>query len=372
MRRVEDINESGDKTYQWQKTPGQRSDWPFCFTGETLVKTYKGDIPIKDIKVGDFVLTRYGYKRVVWSGMTQRDADVVKINTNEGNVICTRDHKFYTQRGFDKVNVGDTIYLCKRNTYTLMDTTLSDTQTPPKEHIGSISAPQSKNIKLCCIDIFMQKNTGKFLKDLLSTIKTKIRWITHWIIYVSCQRQNTKHCMENCCGKKQMLSRKEKCKRKCLQIKTGIGIVRKLAEKPCPSELKSKCLKKDSSFVQNVVKKQKSSKIAEQDFVHKNAKEDYIDENGMKNTPDILRTTIVNGILKIGKRNVYDIEVEDAHEFFANDFLVHNCMVFWRVGMGYFMEDKVTFADPSNPDFAFRGMEVDDNNLTRFNPRLIF
>ena len=88
MRRVEDINESGDKTYQWQKTPGQRSDWPFCFTGETLVKTYKGDIPIKDIKVGDFVLTRYGYKRVVWSGMTQRDADVVKITQTKAMLFA--------------------------------------------------------------------------------------------------------------------------------------------------------------------------------------------------------------------------------------------------------------------------------------------
>jgi ribosomal protein L24E len=30
MRRVEEVDDKGDKTYEWQKTPGQRSDYPFC------------------------------------------------------------------------------------------------------------------------------------------------------------------------------------------------------------------------------------------------------------------------------------------------------------------------------------------------------
>lgn len=47
--------------------------------------------------------------------------------------------------------------------------------------------------------------------------------------------------------------------------------------------------------------------------------------------------------------------------------------VFWRVGMGYFMDDKVSFVDPKgNDEWAQRGMEVDDNNLTHFNPRVVF
>ena len=48
-------------------------------------------------------------------------------------------------------------------------------------------------------------------------------------------------------------------------------------------------------------------------------------------------------------------------------------MVFWRVGMGYFMDDKVSFIDPAGADtFAQEGMEVDINGTTRFNPRIIF
>lgn len=46
--------------------------------------------------------------------------------------------------------------------------------------------------------------------------------------------------------------------------------------------------------------------------------------------------------------------------------------VFWRVGMGYFMEEEVKFIDASNDSFAQEGMEVDVEGNTRFNPRIIF
>ena len=36
-----------------------------CFKGDTLIMTSEGEKPIKDVKVGDYVLTRKGYRKVV-------------------------------------------------------------------------------------------------------------------------------------------------------------------------------------------------------------------------------------------------------------------------------------------------------------------
>jgi ribosomal protein L24E len=45
---------------------------------------------------------------------------------------------------------------------------------------------------------------------------------------------------------------------------------------------------------------------------------------------------------------------------------------FWRVGMGRFMDEKVSFVDPSRDSFAQEGMDVLPDNTTMFNPRIIF
>lgn len=38
-----------------------------------------------------------------------------------------------------------------------------------------------------------------------------------------------------------------------------------------------------------------------------------------------VRTAKVKSIKYIGKEDVYNLEVEDTHNFFANDIVVHNC-----------------------------------------------
>lgn len=46
--------------------------------------------------------------------------------------------------------------------------------------------------------------------------------------------------------------------------------------------------------------------------------------------------------------------------------------VFWRVGMSRFLEESVSFVDASQDSFAFEGMEIDLQGMTKFNPRVIF
>lgn len=64
-----------------------------CFKGETLVTTDKGDKPIEEIKEGDLVLTRKGFKKVTHSWCSG-EKDCISVNVEGTEIICTPDHRF--------------------------------------------------------------------------------------------------------------------------------------------------------------------------------------------------------------------------------------------------------------------------------------
>jgi len=75
-----------------------------CFVGSTLITTINGKKQIKDIIVGDLVLTRNGYKKVLkkWENGKKQ---IYKLKTNTGiEINLTLGHKIFTlNRGFVKV-----------------------------------------------------------------------------------------------------------------------------------------------------------------------------------------------------------------------------------------------------------------------------
>lgn len=73
---------------------GEHDD--MCFQADTLVLTSDGNRPIQDIKVGDLVLTRYGYQPVI--ATMHRQANVI---TRYG-ITGTPDHPFITPTGIVK------------------------------------------------------------------------------------------------------------------------------------------------------------------------------------------------------------------------------------------------------------------------------
>ena len=77
----------------------------FCFTGDTLIKTTNGEKKIKDIGIGDKVLTFNHSQCII------EEKEVVRTNNhldsiyrlefdNGKTVECTGNHKFYTNRGY--------------------------------------------------------------------------------------------------------------------------------------------------------------------------------------------------------------------------------------------------------------------------------
>ena len=84
-----------------------KKKWPFdcvivdeCFVGDTEVLTPSGPLPIKNISVGDLVITSAGVNKVsrVFKKETTR---LVRVTLNDGTKIeCTPEHPFATELGW--------------------------------------------------------------------------------------------------------------------------------------------------------------------------------------------------------------------------------------------------------------------------------
>ena len=80
-------------------------DWGFaCLSGDALITTDKGDIPIKDIKEGDLVLTREGYRKVIHTQCNgQKEVYAVDFGNNI-HMVVTADHRIFTSDGWKRVD----------------------------------------------------------------------------------------------------------------------------------------------------------------------------------------------------------------------------------------------------------------------------
>jgi intein/homing endonuclease len=68
---------------------------------DTLITCIDGEKKIKDVCVGDYVLTRQGYKKVLWAGITKRNAKTSVLYAGGNKLIATPDHRVYSiERGW--------------------------------------------------------------------------------------------------------------------------------------------------------------------------------------------------------------------------------------------------------------------------------
>jgi len=89
-----------------------------CFIEGTMITTASGLRPIENVCVGEMVLTRAGYRRVLNSGLTNAFAGVFEMNLSNGeSLIGTANHPIFTlQKGFlplDTCADYDILYLCE-------------------------------------------------------------------------------------------------------------------------------------------------------------------------------------------------------------------------------------------------------------------
>lgn len=89
-------------------------DWSShgCFVGETAISTIRGERAIKDIKVGDFVLTPNGYRKVLKTFVYDAH-ELLEVHTTSSKFQCTPNHKIFAGKGLvyaDTLRYNDIVY----------------------------------------------------------------------------------------------------------------------------------------------------------------------------------------------------------------------------------------------------------------------
>lgn len=267
-----------------------------CFVAGTRILTSKGEVPIEQIKVGDLVMTRSGYKEVLASGMTGKKKVITKLG-----LTGTPNHPVFTTSGIkrlDALSASDIIYVWKKNTSTITEQSIQDTQNQVNDTCRSTFGQVVEKIENLFIHKFGETPLGRFLRDMKSIIEMATPSITKLVTWNFYPNQHTPAYT----GKKMTEEEKHQFLGtwKSLENKQGYGI-RVMTQKNSIVELPNS-LGKISQLIQQFVK-----------FVGKNIKHFF--QAGQKIAPANAKTEV----------EVYNLTVDGCHEFIANGILVHNC-----------------------------------------------
>ena len=303
-----------------------------CFVGETIITTNKGLKRIDEIQINDYVLTLNGYQKVLLkhcNGLKQVNKYSIQSDTFLLSLTCTKEHLIKTSQGWKQIQIlkkGMKVYLIKSST---------------GKNITYIKTKGIflKELKECTLR-FGNFITVKFLKIIMFIIKMAIQGITIFQTLNALKRQNIYQNTEN----KGLLIIKNGLKifrKKELQLHqnginqprglNGIGntqIIVALDNKHTAKEVAlfvQKYLLKIVAmlnFVQTNVS-QHIEEIQELTILKKNVW--YANQNLLE-VNMIEQNVVAVNVVQLQERLVYDLTVENNHEYFANGVLVHNCM----------------------------------------------
>jgi hypothetical protein len=209
-----------------------------------------------------------------------------------------------------------------------MESNLEDTRMQ-NEELNKFISFQVQVLNQKVLDVYIKKYgkvfMEKYQKDLLYTIKTIIHLIMNYLTWNVSKEENIKVITSQTLGKMKNIKRsklielEKELQKELLDLKNGI---KPKKGKRLQKEMLNFLLQELNLFVWSVPNHLLQQVSQEENFVVKNVQENGTHENGEKN---ILTTTLVTIKPLKEERDVYNLFVEDTHEYYANGILVHNC-----------------------------------------------
>lgn len=324
-----------------------------CFVGDTMVTTDHGEVPIKDIKIGDRVLTRFGFSEVYNSLCTSRNTRYFFVTLCDKTLRCTYDHPIYTSRGFIpayQLKVGDEIVTIKNGKQCnekLQHTTVLSSIVILKQNVIAIGDTLRAGLKLTArckrfhsTATFGLWSVAQFPKAIMFITLMAITAITQSATWLCCWVLSTLSTMARICPKS-----KRKCtdsNSKQSETKQPSGTTPRKGASGILKTLRNKWRDLSSRLtLANAVAKSSEvvlRKVARSAGIIAN--QNGADSKGSTTWSVFVQSVALNLLsiatqsrsivaghvgLSIAERcEVYDISV-DAAEFFADGILVHNC-----------------------------------------------
>ena len=320
-----------------------------CIEGNVCIDTIKGKVRMKNLKEGDYVLTRKGYKKVLrkvckGSKMVQEfnnglvaTPDHVAI-TPEGEVELCKAQKFYylKEQSIESLKEKRKALLRLLKLKKLYLTEENTTETQKAQLCAHIISGMGKEL---CIEIFINTILERLQKEIRYTTKTDImitdlKYLSHLLsknILKHITRKEVVYTVKKVLQNLQniiLLSKEEKRMEEFQKLlgKTEHTIVLLFALIVAKSlRLKLRQQNDVQSVNINGIFSEKERLIkAWKDTVQcvENLLQEQVQLHIAQNTEIIGKDLAIK---ERGIQKVYDIEVEGCHEFYANGILVHNC-----------------------------------------------
>jgi tape measure domain-containing protein len=161
--------------YLWGGT-GPRYD---CIAEGTLVATLRGDVPIENVTIEDWVLTRAGYRRVLRAWLVREDAPLTEIEVDGRWLRGTADHRVWTEnRGWaalETITRYDTLVSCHAAKRSFSTGTLTSAIRTP---LGLLTGPTSSGPETACIARSGASTTARSPRGTRCTTPTTTRTTT--------------------------------------------------------------------------------------------------------------------------------------------------------------------------------------------------
>lgn len=321
-----------------------------CFVAGTLISTLSGDVPIEQVKIGDFVLSRSGFRKVNDVAMTNLAADLWRLETIDGrSVTGTKNHPIWANNSFlplDVLKYGDKLTVCEKQSFSTASNT-TDIQTLKNKRIGIISQPIPSGSRILdyCTGTFGFSTMDQYLKGARFTTSISTVLTTTYRIFDALRRKNTTKYMQ--IEEYRVLKSNASILRESDLLPQNGTEARKALHGTLNMENTSLPYGKNERQSKEVVNGAKKNTNVSRQEVMKNfaqinaqphqeenlesmTKKEYVqvaeDRSRSTDTPKLKNVT--DRVLRIcetkTKAPVYNLTV-DGGEYFANGILVHNC-----------------------------------------------
>lgn len=310
----------------------------FCFAGGTLIATRRGQVAIEKVTINDYVLTPFGFQKVLFAGQTGFSECIQKRG-----IKATKNHRIFTfNLDFLKIdNLSDVDELCNIKICDMMKITLLRLLNLTECNInewaeeGNITClnpkvTQGVGVLRACMSQFGSFITKKQWKKAFIFITKMVTHLTivlkTWSIY---QLTNI------IVNLKTLITKKTQYTWQKLENSQRLGIKaqkEELGTAKTPKKLNGFKTKKDYAICveQNIL----SKCLKKRDIALQNA---VINQGGK------------GEVIQNKKIKVYNLQIENVPLFYANGILVHNCDNLFDA---CFIASTVKFVRPINTEVS--------------------
>lgn len=292
-----------------ERLRGPQHDGAWCFIAGTMIATGAAERKVEDLVAGDAVLTRFGLKRIRHASARMMPIGEV-IFSHGRKLVGTADHPVLTSHGWTRMSdLRDGATVCVANASSGAESAGTD-----------IAAGISSSVERAASGTLIETDstgpygatcTAKYPPATTSTMTTRISPTTRTAILFACLMASTKaftFCLT--------------------QSSLWTGAKRKFFQRPAR-------IAAILSIGSSAAQRHQSASHASSSGPIRSERPPGNAASAALNSSVFAETSaasVVSTWAPVGQAKVFNLQVEDAPEYFANGVLVHNCdeLASWR------------------------------------------